>query len=343
MIGDKPTQKWLAVYLYYNEPWEQFLTEAIMPYVNTVIKTGIAEQYFFIRYWNRGPHIRLRFKGDRIVLDSILRPNIEEHFQNYYESKPSTRKEPNYPPRFPRDYKWFPNNSLQFISYEQEVARYAGKRGMEIAEHQFSASSDVVLECMKQKIDSWDYDLGLGEAIKLHLSFIYAMKLNLEQATSFFKHFFHHWLPRSFSHHHRKLTSYERKRLSQETIDAFNVAFEKQKEQLIPYHTAIWEGLQDAGEFEEPYMNQWLKENKKIKLQLDAALMLQKLRKRPPNLRLKSEGYLSPEVKLMWGLYADFIHMTNNRLGILNRDEGFLGYLMMQSLSEMSSFKTINS
>ena len=30
--------------------------------------------------------------------------------------------------------------------------------------------------------------------------------------------------------------------------------------------------------------------------------------------------------------YADYLHLTNNRLGVLNRDEGYLAYLMMRSM-----------
>ena len=48
-MTDVLTSKWLSAYLYYNEPWETFLVEAVEPYVKTVMQTGIAEQYFFIR------------------------------------------------------------------------------------------------------------------------------------------------------------------------------------------------------------------------------------------------------------------------------------------------------
>ena len=48
--------------------------EAIAPYVKTVLQTRIAQQYFFIRYWDRGPHIRLRFKAEKHVIDQLLQP-----------------------------------------------------------------------------------------------------------------------------------------------------------------------------------------------------------------------------------------------------------------------------
>ena len=45
---------------------------------------------------------------------------------------------------------------------------------------------------------------------------------------------------------------------------------------------------------------------------------------------------ISPEQQQRWAIYDSYIHMTNNRLGILNRDEGYLGYLIKEGLAEMA-------
>ncbi|HHH49559.1 MAG TPA: hypothetical protein ENK52_01120, partial [Saprospiraceae bacterium] len=74
-MADKESFKWLAVHLFYNEPWEEFLAKAVKPYVDTLVQTGIAAQFFFIRYWERGPHIRLRIKGEKNIIDNIVQPN----------------------------------------------------------------------------------------------------------------------------------------------------------------------------------------------------------------------------------------------------------------------------
>jgi len=43
-----------------------------------------------------------------------------------------------------------------------------------------------------------------------------------------------------------------------------------------------------------------------------------------------------PDIQLdRWSIYADYLHLTNNRLGILNRDEPFLSYLITRSLKNM--------
>jgi hypothetical protein len=46
---------------------------------------------------------------------------------------------------------------------------------------------------------------------------------------------------------------------------------------------------------------------------------------------------ISEEQQQLWPIFESYVHMTNNRLGILNRDESYLGYLMQQSLTALSA------
>ena len=102
--------QWFAVYLYYAEPWDELLINAVRPFVNEMMNAKLADQYFFIRYWEKGPHIRLRFKGIPEKLNHEIRPRLIRHFENYYNSKPSQRIDPEWTRNLPIDQKWFPNN-----------------------------------------------------------------------------------------------------------------------------------------------------------------------------------------------------------------------------------------
>src|SRR5688572_26222679 len=105
---------WLASYLYYNEPWEGFLKNAVSPFVKNVLEEKLAESYFFIRYWERGPHIRLRFYGDPDVLDTIVKPRLKSYFDDYFIKFSSERFEPEMIRQLPEEQQWFSNNSVQF-------------------------------------------------------------------------------------------------------------------------------------------------------------------------------------------------------------------------------------
>ncbi len=330
---------WLAAHLYYNEPWEEFLTKAVEPYISSVMRAGVADRYFFVRYWDRGPHIRLRFKGETSVIEQLFRPNLLEHFENYFEDRPSKRTNPNYPVNFPEEFKWLPNNSVHFFNYEPEFERYGGNIGVQIAEEHFQLSSDLALINIKEKGFKWTYDDALGAAIKLHLSFIFTMGFDLKSAVSFFRMIFYNWLPRSFRFYTKGLSKEEYQKLSHETIDSFSRAYEMQKSALLPFHQSLWEGLEAKSEFEEEKLNIWISKNLDIKEKLDLASQNKQLTPRELTYQLPARDAqkIGLDAELLWNFYADYIHMTNNRLGILNKDEGYLGFLIMQSLKTLQS------
>lgn len=333
---------WLAAHLYYNEPWEAMLTNALEPYVSSVMRAGVADQYFFIRYWERGPHIRLRFKAGPAVIEQLFRPNLVEHFENYFEDKPSKRTNPDYPLNFPDEFKWYPNNSVQFFNYKPEVERYGGLVGVQIAEEHFQISSDIVLKSIKEKGFKWIYDDALGAAIKLHLSFIHTMGLDLKSAVAFFKMLFYNWLPRALQLDANGLSKEACHKKTREIIDSFSRAYEAQKTALLPFHKSLWEGLEAKSEFDEAHLNIWVLKNSIISAKLNSALRSKQLVPKKLTFKLPAEvaQLISDEQEMLWNFYADYIHMTNNRLGILNEDEGYLGFLIMQSLKTLESNQT---
>ena len=299
-----PKNHWLAAHLYYNEPWEEFLTKAVEPYITSVMRAGVAEQYFFIRYWDRGPHIRLRFKADAAVIEQIFRPNLLEHFENYFEDKPSKRTNPNYPANFPDDFKWLPNNSVQFFNYGPELERYGGAMGVQIAEEHFQISSDITLTTLKKKDLNGLMTMRMGVAIKLHLSFIFTMGLELNDAISFFRMIFYNWLPRSFRFYTKGLSKEDYQKLSYETIDSFSRSYEMQKTALVSFHRTLWNGLEEKNEFEEENLNSWISKNEGIKTKLFQTLKNGQLSSRKNSYRLPVEvsQTLSQSQKLLWNI-----------------------------------------
>ena len=328
----------LAVYLYYNEPWENFLSEAVLPYVKTTLQTGIATHFFFLRYWEQGPHIRLRFFGAETMLQEVLRPNLQEHFQTYFNSKPSTRIEPDFASSAESDYRWQANNSMLFSQYEPEWQRYGGMQGVAIAEQHFYASSQIVLQNMADKAEKWTYEDGLGTAIKLHLSFVFGLGMNKRAAHSFFHFVFHNWLPRSVRFQKNTKDDANTNTEILQNLEAFESAFVQQKNMLIPFHRQLWDALESQAEFEEKHLNNWLKKTQFIDARLKEVQEEGVLLDRPLAYRYSfwpESTAQSGEEKERWMHYADYMHMTNNRLGILNQDEGYLAFLMMKSIENL--------
>lgn len=331
-MAPQPTA-WLAAHLYYAEPWETFLIRAVRPFVARALAQPGVRQYFFIRYWERGPHVRLRFGGDAAVLEERIKPALLAHFGRYFEQFPSRRVEPAWTHDLPPGKAWFPNHSVQFIPYEPETERYGGPAALAVAEKQFEASSDAVLALLAEN-SGWQYSRALGAAIQLHLGFAHALGMRLAEVGAFFAGLAEAWLPRAYPPYDAPPPAEDLENRRREVLGAFGEAFSRQRSVLLPLFIQVWEALEAGDAFEEAWFTGWLREMRGIGQQLR---------------HLQAAGQLVPPVQLppgtaapftdaqrdRWLLYDSYVHMTNNRLGILNRDEGYLGYLLGEGLREM--------
>jgi thiopeptide-type bacteriocin biosynthesis protein len=325
-------KSWLAGYLYYAEPWERFLIDAVKPFIEMVFDKKLAEQFFFIRYWEKGPHIRLRFKGDKDILEQKLKPEFESFFYEYFQKNPSMRTEPEGIEKLPEEQRWFPNNSIQFIEYEPEIERYGGPIGILIAEKQFEISSHAVLSVIEESKD-WIYDRALGAAIQLHLSFAFSLSMNLNEMTQFYSRVFKGWFVSAYGFE-SNIPEDEIKKRQDITLKAFEENFEKQKSNLISYHKMLWNAFENGVEFEQEWLNKWLNGMSSIASELKIAQKNQKL-VFPEKYKSNLEISIPEENQKLWYILESYVHMTNNRLGILNRDEAYLGYLIKKSLENL--------
>ncbi|MCP5105109.1 MAG: hypothetical protein GY950_17100 [bacterium] len=325
-------QTWLAAYLYYAEPWENFLIDSVQPFVNRVFDKKLAEQFFFIRYWEQGPHIRIRFKGDPRVMEEQVKPILDSHFREYFSRHPGKREDPEGMEKWKPEHRWYPNNTVQYIEYEPEVERYGGPTGILIGERQFQVSSRAVFAVVEE-CDEWDYDRALGAAIQLHLGFAFAMGMDLLETSEFYTRISKMWFARAYGY--TEDTPKEEIQKRQEiTLNAFKENFERQKSILVPYHQTLWGAFTEGMEFEQEWLNQWTTGMKIIREELETAQRQEKLL--IPQWFKPEPGQETPgNRQLLWPILESYVHMTNNRLGILNRDEAYLGYLIKESLKDV--------
>ncbi|MCP5052034.1 MAG: hypothetical protein GY940_33000, partial [bacterium] len=306
------SKTWLAAYLYYSEPWQEFLVQAVKPFARSILDKELAEGYFFIRYWEKGPHIRLRFKGDAQQLETDVKPLLETHFNTYFNQKPSDRSEPENMDRFPAEWKWFPNNSVQYIPYEPENERYGGPVCMEIGEKQFEASSDAILSVIEES-EGWDYERALGAAIQLHLGFSFALGMDLTETSGFYSRISRLWFNRSYGYD-KDISAEELKRRQEVTLKAFADNFSKQKAALVPFHETVWDAFEQGAEFEQEWLNQWLTDMAGIGKQLQEAQSKGQVEV-PEWYNLPPMENIPEKRQQLWAILESYVHMTNNRLG----------------------------
>lgn len=96
----------------------------------------------------------------------------------------------------------------------------------------------------------------------------------------------------------------------------------------------LWNDLKLTEPFESASYNQWIVENRQLSLLLSNAAELGKLSARMDAYEMTEDlkNMLSSADTQCWHIWADYVHLTNNRLGITNEDEAFLAYLIKRSL-----------
>ena len=118
-----PGSRWLYAKLYGGTTDTENVLRAIAPFLREVQAIGLAEQFFFIRYADPEPHVRLRFTGDPARLAGELLPQLAAQLAEH-------------------DQIW----RLQLDTYEREIERYGD---IETAERVFAADSTAVLEIIE--------------------------------------------------------------------------------------------------------------------------------------------------------------------------------------------------
>ncbi len=287
---------WASYHLFRGEPWEPFLTGAVEPFVAAAREEGLIESFFFIRYWERGPHIRLRLRTESA---EELDARVHSYFADFFARSPSTR--------LTSQETWLPNDSVQNIAYEPEIERYGGPRRLLIAEEQFEASSRAVLAIVRG--GEWSYERALGAAIHLHLMFAYALAFDITTLKQYFADTADIFL--RFDNQFVRLDE-----PPESMLPAFALAFERQQDQLTRVHAVVWSALEEDAEIEQAWASRWLADMRAVATRLRAA---------------RSGAGTAPEPSIL----RSYMHMTNNRLGVNNRDEAYLAYIMRRSLEKI--------
>ena len=152
-----PGSEWLYAQLYTGTATaDQILREVIGPLVRQVVDSGLADQWFFIRYGDPDWHVRLRFHGMAERLHAEVLPALQTAVAPLLDAGRLWR--------------------FQIDTYEREVERYGGPEGMLLAERLFQIDSEAVLEILDQLEPG---DIGFDERWRLTLRGIDALLTDL--------------------------------------------------------------------------------------------------------------------------------------------------------------------
>ncbi len=183
---------WTSLHIFLhggNHATDRFLMEGIHPLVDRLNRQDEIESWFFIRYWEGGPHVRLRLKGCSPRTTAEVRDALAE-----YQRRAPRAPEPLDPVKFYRGYSaaadpvaahgWYGDHEIVEIPYVPETERYGGPAGLAISEDLFCDSSQIALALLRLAPDR---PKRLPAAVQLMFAMVEAMDIPAVEAVGWIR------------------------------------------------------------------------------------------------------------------------------------------------------------
>jgi thiopeptide-type bacteriocin biosynthesis protein len=120
-----PGSEWLFMKLYAGSATlDRVLVEVVAPAADRALASGAADRWFFIRYADPGPHLRVRLHGDPARLWGEVFPDLARAAQPFVDEDRIA--------------------TVVLDTYDREIDRYGGVEGIDLAEQIFWADSEAV-------------------------------------------------------------------------------------------------------------------------------------------------------------------------------------------------------
>lgn len=306
MITTENQHNWLSAHIYfegniYSDQCDEIVRQVLIPFVESEVNKKLLKKYFFIRYSDSGPHLRVRFYGEEDKLESRLKPLFESSIDASLKTFLSINKDENQK-HFDRE-KFF----VKWIPYEPEIERYGGERAIEIAEEFFYYSSITAIEIIKL-MSTNDKSSRLGKALASMVILLQRFCKGKEEAAR---------LVSNYSSGYLRAIAKEEK-YHEAWIESFDAGFNSQSEKLVELVNLLW-AIPVGNELPDPLHD--YSENLQV--------VSQKLKQLCANKEvLFKQNYVDDWETCVQFIIPSYIHMMNNRLGVTIQEEAYLAYLI---------------
>ena len=158
----------MSAYVYYNAElysaeFDRVLLTLVGSFTRSTETKSLVKRYFFVRYADDRPHVRLRVLPRDEASGKELRQLLPLHIENWAATTPVGAY-----------------GGWRWQHYVPEIARYGGPAALEVCEEFFHASSEFVLGALDVEFGSRDRRLGI--ALLAMLAFTHAITPDLRSA-----------------------------------------------------------------------------------------------------------------------------------------------------------------
>ena len=151
------SRQWVSVHAFHHGDQDALLLGGVRPLLAELRAAGLVEEFFFLRYWDGGPHLRLRFLPPSTVDGDQLQRLVLDRLRRHLAAHPAPESAavadyPRFAPvlarregvteylRRPR-----PNNTVRPVRYVPETERYGDGADLVAVERHFGESSRIAL------------------------------------------------------------------------------------------------------------------------------------------------------------------------------------------------------
>ncbi|MER8000701.1 lantibiotic dehydratase C-terminal domain-containing protein [Streptomyces sp. NPDC095613] len=306
--------EWRAVHIHVPHSLHTpFLCDVVAPLLRA---EGLRDHFFFLRYWQGGPHLRLRMldgpgagpaeAADRVVAGlARAMPEFKAEEREEYAYGLTLQDElARLEEETSREGR--PIGALDRVAYEPEYRKYGGPAGVAIAETVFRKSSVAVLDLLSRqpRARAGDRRAPVGEAARVMVMFLHGAGLEPEEAIPFLRRYEDWW----------------RKYAPENVRSAWPGLYRGVSAQLTNLCATVWRD----GATDDVFHG----------ISAEATARARSVCGAGPGtgavgLRLAGTPYP--------GCLSNYVHTTNNRLGLLPAVEGLVAYLVRRGLETLAA------
>ncbi|HZR39043.1 MAG TPA: thiopeptide-type bacteriocin biosynthesis protein [Ktedonobacteraceae bacterium] len=313
---------WVCAHLFYYDNLSTLLTGCVKPVVEICRARELITTYFFVRYWEGGPHIRLRLLPASIDSEKEIRAVLAEASQQFFGTHPSqtsldaqqyekatgTLTQLIYGEG--RQMPLQPADSLCYVPYQPEYDLYGGVEAMPHVEKLFMHSSDIALELLAEPMSK---NSLTGQAMSMILLTAARYEPDMRKLAPGFSSHLNSW--------HRMPAELRTRLYSQ-----FARQYQRQRERLCLFARQLLE--KEWPESQEhmlslPPLARW---------RAASADTYQTLRRLEQAGKVQGGESFEPLLSILFRC----LHMHNNRMGIVLSEEAYVFFLVRQVIYELA-------
>ncbi|MEU8197126.1 lantibiotic dehydratase C-terminal domain-containing protein [Microbispora amethystogenes] len=159
------TEPWISLHAFHRGGTDRLITQAVGGLLRSLTADGLLVRHFFLRYWEGGPHVRLRLRpaARPDEVEARARAALERHLAAYPSSHEADWDAGKYAAaaeRFARaenlthyDRRVRTRDTVEAVAYRPEYATYGGPEAIDAVEEHFCDSSRIALALLDGGIE----------------------------------------------------------------------------------------------------------------------------------------------------------------------------------------------